>query len=269
MDENIINQSSRGITAINISRFPPCKHSFIAYLDKNLSVRDCFVMDFQIELPEMEPAQIIDDMEIPDSETVDIDLIKDNIPALPLTYLIRSFFYGQEILFLHENESVYSHIENVLQFLSKGTFKNKFSIKGQLDYKKNKKHFKNHVVFDSHKTINDKNKILNPKDIKIERRIIQKFLAEIDPKSSLIILKNEVQKAFELSKLIVDYLDVYDKNEDLLPKVISNYLSKKLGQNINEDYLKFLIQIITKYHRVNFSTMLDFSLMTKWIWYLK
>ena len=42
-----------------------------------------------------------------------------------------------------------------------------------------------------------------------------------------------------------------------------------VGQNIKEDYLKFLIQIVQKYHGVNFSSMLDFSLMSKWLWYLK
>jgi len=223
-------------------------------------------MDFQIELPEMEIERPI---ELPEPDLVDVDLIKINIPALPLTYLIRAYLYGSVILFLHEGKSLYRHVEALFKFLSKGTFEPNLFIESQLIYKKNKKNYKNHVVFDSHKVHNDKTKILNSKDIKIERTIIQKFLAETDAKESLIIFKNEILKAFELSKAIVIYLENYDKSQDLLPKVIFSFISEKFGQSIKGEYLRFLMQIVQKYHGINFSNMLDFSLMTKWLWYLK
>ena len=46
---------SKGLIAINIAAGMVCEHSFIAYVDKNLTVRDCLVADFKIELPESTP----------------------------------------------------------------------------------------------------------------------------------------------------------------------------------------------------------------------
>lgn len=226
-------------------------------------------MDFQIELPEMETGQQTDELEIPELDIVDVDLIKINIPALALTHMIRAYLYGLEIFFVHDGESLYRHIDNFIKFLSQGTFEPNLTIGNQLDYKKNRKQFKNHVVFNSRNILNDKMKVLNSKDIKIERTIIQKFLAETDAKESLIILKNEIQIAFELSKALVDYLENLDKSQELLPKIVANYLKEKFGQTIKGEYLKFLIQIVQKYHGVNISNMLDFNQMVYWLWYLK
>ncbi len=269
VEESIVNQSSRGITAINVDEFKPCRHSFVAYLDKNLVVRDCFVMDFKIELPEMATKQRLEEVDLPESDIFDVDLIKINIPALPLTYLIRAYLTGSIILFLFEGESLYRHIENFFKFLSNGTFEPHLVLGNQLQYKKNKKQFKKHVVFDSHKILNDKTKILNSKDVKVERAIIQKFLAETDTKSSLIILKNEVQKAYELSNSIVNFLENYDNSQELMPKVIYHFVSEKFGQTIKGDYLRFLIQIIQNYHGFNISNILDFNQMVYWLWYLR
>ena len=74
IEENIISQSVRGITAVNVAEFLVCEHSFVAYIDKNLAVRDCFVADFQIELPQIEQ-QEIERVDVPDSEVIDIYLI--------------------------------------------------------------------------------------------------------------------------------------------------------------------------------------------------
>jgi len=226
-------------------------------------------MDFKIELPEMQAEQQLDEVDLPELDIVDVDLIKINIPALPLTHLIRTYLFGLDIFFIHDGESLYRHIKNFFNFLSKGTFEPNLTIGNQLTYKKSRKQFKNHVVFNSRSILNDKMKILNSKEIKIERTIIQKFLAETDAKESLIILKNEIQKAYELSKAIVDYLENYDKSQELLPKVVASILKERFGQTIKGEYLKFLIQIVQKYHGINISNMLDFNQMIYWLWYLK
>ena len=126
--EEIINKSSRGVTAVNIADGQICSHTFIAYIDKNLAVRDCFLTDFQIELPQIEAKQIIEDSEIPNSETVDVDLIKLNIPALTLTFILRAWFFRKPILFLYDGEFLHRHIENLFKFISKNSFEIEFYV---------------------------------------------------------------------------------------------------------------------------------------------
>jgi hypothetical protein len=69
--ESILSQSIRGITAVNIPENLICEHSFIAYIDKNLAVRDCFIADFQIEIPQLENDQKIKRIDVPDSDFID------------------------------------------------------------------------------------------------------------------------------------------------------------------------------------------------------
>jgi hypothetical protein len=269
VEEEIVNQSSRGITAANVLEGHVCSHSFIVYVDRHLAIRDCFITDFTIELPEMKTEQIIDIEEIPDQEVIDVDLLKINIPALTLTFIIRAWLFKKPILVVYEGEFLHRHIFNFIKFISKNLFEIEFDIEEPILYKKNKKNFKKYVVLDMQKVLNDKEKILEPKKIKIERIIIQKFLAEYDPKTSLIVIKNEIQKAYELSKNIVDYLQKYDRSEKLTPKLLSSYLAEKYSQNINQVYLKFLIKIVQNYFEVDFSKLFSFDDYFTWNWYLK
>jgi len=92
LEESVINQSTRGVTAINIDKNQICPHSFVAYIDKNMDIRDCFLTDFQIELPIMETKKI-EDKEIPLTGAVDVELIKINIQALELASIIRGILF--------------------------------------------------------------------------------------------------------------------------------------------------------------------------------
>lgn len=51
-------------------------------------------------------------------------------------------------------------------------------IKIKEKYQKNIRKYKDFLVLDDKKVINDKDKIIKPKEIKIERTIIQRFLAQ-------------------------------------------------------------------------------------------
>ena len=210
VDQEIINESTRGVTAVNIGVDQICSHSFVAYIDKNLAVRDCFIADFQIELPQMETVQRIEEKDLPGTDECDVDLIKMNIPALQLTSIIRGCLFKKKILIVNDQDFLHDHIRNFFNFI----FKNSFTIDIEIitgdSYKKNKKQYKKHLVFDGKNILNDKAKLMDPKKIKTERTIIQRFLAEYNPKSSLIIIKNEIQKAFELSKDLMDLIESYE-----------------------------------------------------------
>jgi hypothetical protein len=269
VQEGIINQAARGVTAINIPQGQMCDHYFIAYIDKNFAVRDCFIADFQIVLPQMEMETTFEADGIPKSDIVDVDLIKMNLPALTLTYLIRLNLYDTPFLFLYDGEFLHRHVENFFNYITKDLYNTEMYIENHQVYVKNKKHFKNYIVLDMHNIIRDKAKKLDPKVIKIERQIIQEFLAEYDTKSSLIILKNEFQKAYELSKDIVNFLQNFDESKKLTPKLLNNYFKDKYGQNISDSYLKFLIGIVLNRFKLEFSKLLSFEDHVKWSWFLK
>ena len=258
IDEKIINQSSRGVTAINIAENQICPHSFVAYIDKNLAVRDCFMTDFQIELPQMTTARKLDEQEAAEGKEIDIDLVKINIPALTLTHLLRAHFFKIPLVILLEDDYLYEHLQNFVNFIFKNTFESELSIEKPDYYKKNKRKLKKHIVLNKSNVLNDRNKILEPKKIKIERTIIQKFLAEYDAKSSLIIVKNEIQKAYELAKTIITLIENYDEEEKLGKKKLIDQLSEQRKIKISFSYLEFLLDILKNYFEYDLSVLSDY-----------
>jgi hypothetical protein len=58
VSEDTTNNIQKGLLAINISAGTVCEHAFICYVDKNLSVRDCLVADFRIEVAEASETQM-------------------------------------------------------------------------------------------------------------------------------------------------------------------------------------------------------------------
>jgi len=256
--EDIINQSTRGVTAINVANEQICSHSFVAYIDKNLAVRDCFITDFQIELPQIEAPAATEETPIPSQEAVDIDIIKMNIPALTFTFMIRAWLFGQPMLFLYDGEFLHRHVENFFKFISTGSFETELLIGEHELYKKSKKHFRNYIVLDSTRVLNDKGKYLDPKKIKIERTFVQKFLAEYDPKSSLIIFKNEIRTAYELANTIKEIIDTYDGEEKLGKKKLIDQLLEVKGIKVPFSYLEFLLDIIKNYYNFDLSGLSDY-----------
>ncbi|MFX1381086.1 MAG: hypothetical protein ACFFBP_01470, partial [Promethearchaeota archaeon] len=57
VQENVILNSQRGITTICVEQSLICNHSFVAYIDTNLDVRDYILSDFTVELPELQKDQ--------------------------------------------------------------------------------------------------------------------------------------------------------------------------------------------------------------------
>lgn len=258
LEEEIINQSSRGVTAINVAKDQICSHSFVAYVDKNLDVRDCFLTDFQIELPTMETSARIEDRDIPERDTVDVDLIKINLHALQLSSILRGIFFKKPVVVIYKGDFLFSHVERFFEFIFKNSFDFDLTIMTPEQYKDSKKSYKKHLVLDGNKIVLDKEKILDPKKIKVERTLIQKFLAEYTPKSSLIILKNEIQKAWELTKDIMNLIKNYSGDEKLGKKKLIDNLAEQKNIKITFSYLEFLLDIIKNYSNFDLSVLSDY-----------
>ena len=247
VSEDQVKNVSRGLLAINIARKIVCDHTFITYVDKNLAVRDYFVADFEVTLPEIASIRKVQSDTIPTKEIVDVDLIKLNLPAITLTYILKSIFSKLKTVLISSQDFLYNHIVNFLKYINADAFELNFLIMSPEDYKKNKKEYKDFVVFENVTVLQNPKKILNLKKIAVEKHIVNRFMMEHELGYSYIYLRNEVFKAFELAKSIINFKE---KNKEANTFKITKHLEKQFGVKIDLSYLDFLVDIVDNYFGV-------------------
>ncbi|MHA1489958.1 MAG: hypothetical protein ACTSRI_09905 [Promethearchaeota archaeon] len=257
--EETIKNIKRGVLSVNIAKDTVCEHSFIAYVDKNLVIRDYILADFHIELPDAITEQELKQKISITPDLLDIDLIKLNLHASLLTFIIRGIILKKKIILVSDLDFLLDHITNFFKYITQNSFDFNIFIVSKGEYEENKKEYKNHLVFESNHIINDKNKLIDPKKLKIEQKIFQKFYADNDSNSSVIILKNEVQKAYLLSKTVVDYINNIREKEKLSSKKIIDKINEVHGIKIQIPYFNFLIDIVKNYFEVDVPKLSDVS----------
>ena len=255
--EDAMKSAPRGLLAVNIAKDILCPHNFIAYIDKNLNVRDYFISDFSIELPEITQEEKEKIGKIPSKDILDIDLIRINIPATLLTYILRSIFLKQKIVLLFEQEFLYRHISNFFKYISQGSFNVDMTIIAHDQYKNNKKDYKDSIVFDYLTIVKNNKKLINPKKLHIEKQIVSRFMTEGDLGYSYIVLRNDIQRAFNYAKSIVDILK--NSNKDIQRNIlkICVELERRHNFKINTMYLSFLTEIVEYYFGVKLPSITD------------
>jgi hypothetical protein len=109
---------------------------------------------------------------------------------------------------------------------------------------------KDSIILDGNKIIKDDNDILNAKTLGVERSLVRKFLAEYEPKPSLIYLQNGLQKAYELSKTVVDIVNNLKKKEKVYSKNVIEEIARIHSVKVQLPYLDFLYKIVENYFEV-------------------
>jgi hypothetical protein len=247
VSDDEVKKATRGLFAVNIEEGIVCEHSFVAYVDKNFVVRDAFKADFQIELPDA-ISEDITEVEKDLSDLFEIDLIKLNFTASLLGFILRAMIYKKKIVIISDQTYMFNQISNFFDYLTQNTFNFNLTVITEEDY--DIETFGEHFSFKGREVINDfENKIQSTK-LNVEKTIIQRFLSEYDPLTSLIILKNEIQKAFELSKTIIDFIKGIKKNEKIYSKKMISILEKKHDIKISIPYLDYLYEIVEYYFEV-------------------
>lgn len=245
--EKDVMKSDRGIITVNVPENSICSHSFIVYVDKNLDVRDYFIADFTIELPKITTLKKFEVKKVPTN--VPTNLIKLNLPALLVTYVIKSIFSKKDFLILLEEQFLYEHIRNFLNYITQDTFEINISLANRVNFKKDKELYKNHIICTGNKIVKDKRNILSPAKTKIEKRIVQKFFVEREDTTSLIILKNEIQKIYDISNTTAEFIKNH-KEGKLQPKHVISYLNEAYNVKIPQHYLNYLLGIVKNYFGV-------------------
>ena len=240
---------TKGLLAINITAGMICEHSFIAYVDKNLIVRDTFIADFKIENIESPIAQEAEELPIPETESINFDLVKLNIPEILMAYVFKAAFLREKIIILSEEEFLYTHVVNFFKYIMRDFFDIAIITMSNDDYKENKKGYKDYIVFKNREIVQDKNKLINPKKLDIEKSIAHKFTSESELVPALIILRNEIQKVYEFSKTIAELIKNRE-NKPLTSKMLIDHVKQKYGETIHMPFLRLLINIIKSYFKV-------------------
>ncbi|HEY0087519.1 MAG TPA: hypothetical protein VGB37_01675 [Candidatus Lokiarchaeia archaeon] len=225
VSDNLVNKNERGITAVNVAEDLVCEHSFVAYIDKNLEVRDCFICDFRLVLPKIglgeEKKEII-------PKDFDIDILKFNIIPSLMVYILKGIIYGKKIVIISELGSLYKHFINFFNYLMKDTFKSEIGFLSESEYRDEKKEYKDHIVLQNKDIINGKDKIFNPKNTKIESSIIQNFFGDSDPELALIKFKNEILKLFKISQDLLIFNNNLKEDEEFFSKKALDFSTKNI-----------------------------------------
>jgi hypothetical protein len=254
LSDDAVKNISKGLLAINIAPGMICEHSFIAYVDKNLIVRDCLVADFKIELVKSESTEEIGEANKTEAGMLKLDLIRINIPAILMGYIFRTFFLGKKAVIISKDDFLFNQIKNFFKNVLENTFKFDLDIITEIEYNENRNKYEEHLVFKNQEVIRDKQNIINPKGMDIEKSIAKKFFAEYDLTAGLIMLRNEIKKTYEFSQSIVELIE-HHKGESLTSKNIIKLYSKKYGEKINANYLRFLLNIAQNYFKVKLTNI--------------
>lgn len=250
ISEDTINDNSRGIFVIIIPKNTICLDSFIAYIDNNFVVRDTIIADFQIELPEVIIEKSEEGLVSYLEDSFDIDLIKLNLTPTLLAHVLRGIFFNRKIVLILDQHYLSSHISNFFKTITQNSFEIDLTIINKEEYNRDKKNYKKYLVFEGKEIINDKDKSVDIKRTPIERKIIEQFYAEYDNKLSLMILKNENQKAFQLSKFVSEFITNSKGKKRVDITEITDNLQKIYKIRVSSPYLNFLLEIVENYFEV-------------------
>jgi len=246
--KNIIRRSERGVTAVNVAENLICKHSFITYIDKNLDIRDSFVCDFKAEIPEIE----IPEFDISEKNlNFDLSIIKINLIPSLLAKIIRAVLMGTKIIFISEQEYLNNHYYRFLEYLFGNTFNLELKFLSKNEYKKNKKNYKDYIVFEGNEVKRDNNKIIEQTKLKIELAFVEQFYREYDEITSLIIFKNEIDKIERIIHHILKFHKMQKVGGEFKTKDALDYLSRIYKIIIPLPYFNFLLDIIENYFSFN------------------
>jgi hypothetical protein len=263
VDEELLKQTERGVLAVTIPTGKICSHSFIAYVDKNYVVRDCFSADFSIEIPELieeESEEII----IPKINVSEIKIIKFNLPASVIIYVIRAIFLKKKILLVTDKKHLYNHYYKFFDYIMQNSLDKDLSFTTKNSYMLKRKDFREFVVIgDNKEIIQDIDKICDLKKLKIEKNIVHKFFKNIDLSQSLIILKNEINIIYNISKKIAEIAEKHQLNKEIDPDTIHESLKDINMNKLQSDLLNLLIEIVEGYFGVQVSMSLK-VILKKW-----
>ncbi|TKJ26765.1 MAG: hypothetical protein CEE42_04095 [Promethearchaeota archaeon Loki_b31] len=248
VSEEKVGKVERGVFAVNVSEGIICEHSFVAYIDKNFMVRDTFITDFQLEVPDIIPKKSIEPKASAQLDSINVSLIKLNLSASLIAYIIRAILHKRKIVLIFDQLFMFDDVRRFFDYITRNSFETELVVISEDQY--NSESYNDYIVFNRKDVIKDDDGIIDVKKLGVERALVQKFFEEYEPIPSLIYLQNGLQKAYELSETIADIVKGLKKKEQVYSKKIIKDLSKIHNVKIQLTYLNFLFKIVENYFKI-------------------
>ncbi|MBA7662570.1 hypothetical protein ES703_70599 [subsurface metagenome] len=248
VSEEKVGKVERGVFAVNVSEGIICEHSFVAYIDKNFTVRDTFITDFQLEVPDIIPKKSIEPKASAQLDSINVSLIKLNLSASLIAYIIRAILHKRKIVLIFDQLFMFDDVRRFFDYITRNSFETELVVISEDQY--NSQSYNDYIVFNRKDVIKDDDGIMDVKKLGVERALVQKFFEEYEPIPSLIYLQNGLQKAYELSETIADIVKGLKKKEQVYSKKIIKDLSKIHNVKIQLTYLNFLFKIVENYFKI-------------------
>jgi len=255
VQEDKVLNSQRGITTIGVARSIICDHSFVAYIDTNFDIRDCFISDFTVELPELVKNQKGEHSLVPKADLIDLYLLTINLGPQRLAYIIHAILLGRKAVVINDIDNLNKHVQNLLIFGVQDSFQYDFLMISHANYRKGRKEYKNHIIIETNKILNDKDNLFADNRMKIENSIIEKVLREDNDSTALLIFRNEIWKAREISNEAMNILSNYMSKNKMSKKELLTKLREKFSVKITFLYLEFILEILKNYEKFDLTAL--------------
>ena len=193
----------------------------------------------------------IDKKVMKDQKQFDIDIIKLNLLPTLLVNIVKGIFYGKEIIIISKQDFINMNFMNFFASIFTDSFDWEITfLPDNKDYRKNIKDQKGYLVLDGNKVIADQEKIINPKQMKIEKAIVNKFYMELDSESAIILFRNEIDKVQKICYEIIEFNGSLKEDEELISKDVLDHLKQIYNVEMPLPYLNFLFDVVESYFDV-------------------
>jgi hypothetical protein len=255
ISKDVITSSERGVCAIEVHKNKICPHSFITYVDKNFIARDYFIPDITLEnieiVEEKEPAKKIKPAEqIKKISDEDYSFVRSILQRNNFTYIIHAILMKKPIHLICEVIELHDKIIKVFGEIAGNSFKPQISVGIMEEFNSKKESYKDFLILhlDSEMFLENHYSILSPKDLNFEAEIIKKTFNQSDPTTSLIVLKNELQKLRSLAENVEKMLreESGKGKKKWNKKDVINELNRRNKIKISTKYLYFVLEIIKR-----------------------
>lgn len=250
INEKELKGKPSGLISINIDKNFTCEHSYVAYIDHHYNIRDYFDLDYSVELPEIFTEEQTEDIVEDSIASFDFDLIKLNFIANILTVVLKAVISKKPCVFIRDKDIYYDYIIPFFKAINEESFEFEMEIISEETYKNSKSKFKKCIVLNSSAIINNPYKFIDTKKLKVEKKIINAFMIELDTLVGLKIIKNHIKNAFDLAVFICDYLNNHVNEKNIYAKNIIDYIESTYRITISSQYLDFLIEIVNQYFEI-------------------
>ena len=168
VDSELIKHTERGVLAITVPSGKLCSHSFVAYIDKNLDTRDCYLADFMIEIPQLNEEES-EDIVVPEINVPEIEIVRLTLPASVIVYIIRAALLKKKVLLVSDKKHLYDQYRKFFEYITQNSFTIDLTFTTKILYKLKRREFQDRIVIGENKEIiRAPHKIINPKNLKIE-----------------------------------------------------------------------------------------------------